>query len=55
MVIAVDQKADGGIVYQQILINTNLQIRKRGKKAELTRRSPLRNRRYALDCSAIEE
>jgi hypothetical protein len=55
MVVAVDQTVDGGIMYKQILINTSLQIGKRGKKTELTGRSPLRSRRFVLDCSAIEE
>jgi len=39
----------------QILINAKQQIGKRGKKTQLTRRSPLKKRRAALDCSAIEE
>jgi hypothetical protein len=38
----------------QILINAKLQIGKRGKKSELTRKSPLWRGRSALDCSAIE-
>jgi hypothetical protein len=38
-----------------ILINTKLQIGKRGQKTELTGRSPLRRRRAAVDCSVIEE
>jgi hypothetical protein len=32
-----------------------LQIGKRGQKTELTGRSPLREQRFALDCSAVEE
>ena len=47
-------KTDGGIVYKQILINAELQIGKRGQRTELTERGPLRRRRSALDCSAIE-
>jgi hypothetical protein len=42
-------------VYKQILINTELQIGTRGQKTELTWRSPLRGRRSALGCRAIEE
>jgi hypothetical protein len=41
-------------VYKQILINAELQIGKRGQRMELTERGPLRRRRSALDCSAIE-
>ena len=40
---------------QQILVNAKLQTGKGGQKSELTGRSPLRKRRSALDCSAIEE
>jgi len=47
------QKADGGTVYEQILINVKLHVGKRGDKTELTGRSPLRRGRYALGCSAI--
>jgi hypothetical protein len=43
-----EQKTDGVIVYKQILINEKLQT-------ELTGRSPLRRRRSAVDCSAIED
>jgi hypothetical protein len=32
MVVAVDQKSDSGIIYKQMLINTKLQIGKRGEK-----------------------
>ena len=46
-------KTDGGIVHKQKLINTELQIGKRGPGTELTERSPLRRRSSALDCSAI--
>jgi len=42
-------------VYKQILIDAKLQIGKRGRKTELTGRSPLRRRRAALDCGAIDE
>jgi len=42
-----------GIVYKQVLINKKLQIGKRGQK--MSGRSPLRRRRFALDCSANEE
>ena len=41
-------------MYKQILINAKLEIGKRVQKTEPTRRSPLRKRRSALDCSAIE-
>jgi len=41
-------------VHRQILINGKVQIVKRGQKTEPTGRSPLRKRRSALDCSAIE-
>jgi hypothetical protein len=34
MVVAVDQKSDSGIIYKQMLINTKLQIGKRGKKKQ---------------------
>jgi hypothetical protein len=44
-----------GILYKQVIINAKLQIGKRNKKAERTGRSPLRRRRSATDCSAIEE
>jgi len=37
------------------LINARLKTGKRGKKTELTGRSPLRRRRSAMDCSATEE
>jgi len=42
-------------VYKQVLINAKLQVRKRCQKAELTGRNPVRWRRAALDCSAIEK
>jgi hypothetical protein len=42
-------------VYKQILINAKLQFSKRCPKTELTGRNPVRWRRAALDCSAIEE
>jgi len=42
-------------MYKRILINAKLQIGKRGQTTELTGKSPLRSRRKALDCSAIEE
>jgi hypothetical protein len=48
----IDKKTDGGTVYKQILINAKLQT---GQKTELTGRSPLRRRRSALGCIAIEE
>ena len=48
-----DKKADGGIVYKQILINAILQIGKRSTKTELSGRSLLRRRRSALGCSVI--
>jgi hypothetical protein len=51
----IDQKTDGGTVYKQILINAKLQTGQRGQKTELTGRSPLRRRRCALGCIAIEE
>jgi hypothetical protein len=38
-----NQKTDGGTAYNQIFINKKLQIGKRGQKAELTGRGPLRN------------
>jgi len=41
-------------MYEQIPINSKLQIGKRGRKTELSR-SPFRRRRSALDCSAVEE
>ena len=44
-----------GILYKQVIINAKLQIGKRSQKAERTGRSPLRRRRSAMDCSAIEE
>jgi hypothetical protein len=44
---------DGGTLYKQILLDAKLKTRKRGKKTELTGRSPLRRGRSALDCSAI--
>ena len=47
------QKIDGGTVYKYILLNTKLQIGKRGQKTELNGRSPLVRRRSALECSAI--
>jgi len=50
-----DQKTDGGIVYQQILINAKLQIGKRGQKTELAVRSLFRRWRSALDCTAIRK
>jgi hypothetical protein len=46
-------KADGGTVYKQILINAILQIGKRSKKTELTGRSSLNRRRSAMGCSVI--
>jgi len=50
------KKTDGEIVYKEILINTKLQFGNRGQKPSLIyRRSPLRRRRSALDCSVIEE
>jgi hypothetical protein len=49
-----DQKTDGGTVYQQILINAELQSGKRGQNTELAGRSLFR-RWSALDCSAIKE
>jgi hypothetical protein len=48
-----DQKTDGGTEYKQVLINAKLRTGKRGQKTELTERSPLRRREFALDCSAI--
>ena len=42
-------------MFKQVLINTKLQIGKRGKKTELTGVSPLRKQMFALDCSALEE
>jgi hypothetical protein len=42
-------------VYKQILINAKLRNGKSGQEAELTGGSALRRRRYALDCSAIDE
>ena len=50
-----DQKTDGGIMLKQVFTNAKLQIGKRGKKIELTGRSPLKRQGSALDCSAIEE
>jgi len=50
-----DQKADGGTVYKQILVNAQLQIGKRVQKTELTGKSLIRRRRSILDCSAIKE
>jgi len=46
-------KTDGGTLCKEILINAKLRIGKRGHKTELTGTSPLKRRRYALDCSAI--
>jgi len=40
-------------IKKQILINAKLQIGKRGKKKELTVRSPLRRRRSTMDCDPI--
>jgi len=37
------KKTDDGILYKQILINVKLQIGKKGKKKELTVRSPCSN------------
>jgi hypothetical protein len=37
-----DQKTDGGIVYQQVLINEKLRIGKRGQKTEMAGRSLFR-------------
>jgi hypothetical protein len=45
-------KTDGGTVYKEILIDAKLKL-ERGQETELTRRSPLRKQRSALDCSAI--
>jgi hypothetical protein len=45
----------GGKILEMILINSKLQIGKRGQKTELTVRSQLRRWMSALDCSAIEE
>jgi len=42
-------------VYKQILIHAKLHIGKRGKKSEVTGRCPVKRRRAAMDCSAIEE
>ena len=50
-----DQKTDGATIYKQILIHAKIKNGKRGKKTELTGRSPLRRRRSAMDCSATEE
>jgi len=48
-----DQKADGGTVYKQILINAKLQIGNGGKKTGRIGRRSLRRREFALDCSVI--
>jgi hypothetical protein len=37
------------------LISARFQIGKKGKKAELTGRSPLKRQSFALECCAIEE
>jgi hypothetical protein len=37
------------------LIDAKLKTGKRGRKTKLTGRSPLKRRRYAKDCSSIEE
>jgi len=43
-------------VYRQISINAKLRIgKKRGQKTELTGRTPLKRRRFALDCSTVED
>jgi len=42
-------------VYIHILINAKLQIGEREVRKQLSRRSPLRQPRYVLDCSTIEE
>jgi hypothetical protein len=47
-------RADG-TVYKQVLINGKLKTGNRDKEMELTGRSPLRERRSALDCSALQE
>jgi hypothetical protein len=47
-------RADG-TVCKQVLINGNLKTGNRDKEMELTGRSPLRGRRSALDCSALQE
>jgi len=50
-----DQKADGGIVYQQILINAKLQIGNRGQRTGLIGRSPLWRRRSVVECNVNKE
>jgi len=42
-------------VYKLISINAKLRNGESGQEAELTGGSALRGRRYALDCSAIDE
>ena len=42
-------------MYKQMLRNAKLQIGNKGQKTELTGRRPLKRRRSALDCRAIEE
>jgi hypothetical protein len=46
-------KTDGGNVYKQIIVNSKLQMAREAKRTELTGGSPLRRRRFALDCSVI--
>jgi hypothetical protein len=48
-------KADGGIVYKEILLNAKLETGKRSQKAQLTGERLLMRRKSALDCSASEE
>jgi len=42
-------------MYKQMLIGEKNNTGKRGRKTEMTGRSQFRRRRFALDCSAIEE
>jgi hypothetical protein len=49
-----DQKIDGVTVYKEILKDAKLKTGSRGQEIQLTGRSPLRRRWFALDCSANE-
>ena len=42
-------------MYEQVIINAKSQIGKMLQKTEVTGRSPLRRRRFAFDCSVIQE
>ena len=48
-----DQKADGRTVYRPILISAKLKTGKRGQEREVTERSALSRRGFALDCSVV--